>query len=392
MGNRLRWAVCLLLGLLMSLVLGWTIDSPLQVRPSLAITASDRAAATTPYQVIDEQYNNRFSVESNEVLAIGSLPTGNISFNEADLLSVLQNTQAYFQTYSDENPDVLREGILGSQGVSLADVLSTLDFMITTLEEDIANGQPIRLKDPEFINTHFNVMEWTAYNPGDWGQRLLRITKYAIFTHPGSRTRTATYTVPLYRLNADAESDRFYLNYTKQEVLAGIYEPGGAEAGRVQPLAYLTRESFEDALMQGTILINFTDGSSAFFNVDRNNGIAYRPGVSAYQQGRYWYFQPVNSIRGYGHNSESKIAIQPGVTFAGDVLNIGLGRIVVLGDNSGGQEQLRLGIIADTGGAFLPNLHQLDYLAGIFRNRDEFYAQTSQIPEYARAYLLIKKA
>ena len=362
--------------------------SPASLQP---FNPTQTVAVSTPYQAIDEFRNNRFSVDSQQVLTDGNLPSIGLRFNETDLLTVLKNTQSYFQTYAEENPDIDREGILGAQGVTIADVLNTLEFMIATLQEDLANHQPIRLKDPNFINTHFRVIEWSAYNLNDPGQRLLRITKYAVFRHPGSRTRTAEFNVPLYRLNDDAETDRFYLNYTKQEVLSGIYEAGGSEFGRVEPLAYLTRDSFEDALMQGTILINFTDGSSAFFNVDRNNGIAYDSTISPYQQGRYWYFRQVDDIKGYGHTSDAKISIEPGVTFAGDVLNIGLGRIIVLEHNTGGQAQLQLGIIADTGGAFLPNLHQLDFLAGIFRNRDEFYTHVSQFPEYAKAYILIQK-
>lgn len=397
MGNFLARKTGLILCFVSTLLISLAIADLVLPSRSLASIAPPsifrQADATNAasYQTIDEHYNHRFSVDSNQVITAGNLPDLDVRFNETDLLTVLQNTQAYFQTYAAENPDVQREGILGTKNVNLPDVLNTLEFMINTLQEDIANHQPTRLKDPTFINTHFRVFQWSAYNPADPGQQLLRITKYAVFTHPGSRTQTDVFNVPLYRLNEDAESDRFYLNYTKQEVLSGIYESGGAEFGRVEPLAYLTRESFEDALMQGTILIKFPDGSSAFFNVDRNNGIAYDSNLSPYQQGRYWYFKPVDAIKGYGHKSEAKISIEPGVTFAGDVLNIGLGRIVVLEHNTGGQEQLQLGIIADTGGAFLPNLHQLDFLAGVFRNRNEFYAATSQLPEYARAYLLIKK-
>ncbi|WAL60307.1 murein transglycosylase A family protein [Thermocoleostomius sinensis] len=362
--------------------------NPNEVTVSTASTAS--AVATTPavYQAIDEYHRPRFSVDGHQVMRTGRLPRVELRFNETDLLTVLQNTQAYFQTYGEENAEVQREGILGAQGVTIADVLDTLEFMIATLQEDLRHQQPTRLKDPNFINTHFRVIEWSAYDPANLREKQVRLTKYAVFTHPGSRSPTAVFTVPLYQLPDDAETDRFYLNYTKQEVLAGIYEPGGAEFGRVEPLAYLTRDSFEDALMQGTVLVNFTDGSSAFFNVDRNNGIAYDTNISPYRQGRYWYFKPVDAIKGYGHTSEAKISIKPGVTFAGDVLNIGLGRIVVLAAPSG---TAQLGVIADTGGAFLPNLHQLDFLAGVFRDRDEFYTHISQLPEYANAYILIRK-
>ena len=364
---------------------------PTASQPALQPIPVKQSIVSTPYQAIDERHRNRFTIDSRQVMSPGALPSGEVQFNETDLLSVLQNTQAYLQAYSQDNPDVSREGILVTQGVTVADVLDTLGFMIATLQEDIAGRQPIRLKDPRFLNANFRVIKWDAYDPENPGERLLRLTKYAVFKHPGSRSQTAEFNLPLYQLKEGAESDRFYLKYTKQEVLSGIYETGGAEFGRVEPLAYLTREGFEDALLQGTISINFTDGTSDFFNVDRNNGIAYIPGVSAYRQGRYWYFRAVDGIKGYGHQFESKISIKPGVTFAGDVLNLGLGKIVALAHRTGGRSQLQLGVMADTGGAFLPNLHQLDFLAGVFGDRDEFYAATRNLPEYAQAYILIRK-
>ena len=64
---------------------------------------------------------------------------------------------------------------------------------------------------------------------------------------------------------------------------------------------------------------------------------------------------------------------------------------MALAHRTGGRSQLQLGVIADTGGAFLPNLHQLDFLAGVFGDRDEFYAATRNLPEYAQAYILIRK-
>jgi hypothetical protein len=350
-----------------------------------------RSSPSPIYQSIDEQKRDRFKIDSRQVMSPGTLPNAAVQFNATDLYTVLQNTQAYFEAYSQDNPDVQREGILGTQGVTVANVLDTLGFMIATLQKDIAGGQPIRLKDPAFLNANFRVIKWDAYDPENPNERLLRLTKYAVFQHSGSRTRTEEFNVPLYQLKEGAETDRFYLKYTKQDVLSGIFEPGGAEAGRAEPLAYLTRTGFEDALLQGTILINFTDRTSAFFNVDRNNGIAYIPGAAASRQGRYWYFRGVDGIKGYGHRFETKISIKPGVTFAGDVLNLGLGKIVALAHNTGGKAQLQLGVVADTGGAFLPNLHQLDFLAGVFRDRNEFYAATSNLPEYAQAYILIRK-
>jgi hypothetical protein len=69
-------------------------------------------------------------------------------------------------------------------------------------------------------------------------------------------------------------------------------------------------------------------------------------------------------------------------------LNIGLGRIIVIEDN---QNQLKMGVIADTGGAFLPNLYQLDFLAGTFASETEFENYIHKLPEYTNAYILVKK-
>ncbi len=343
------------------------------------------------YSVINEWQKYQYSIDSHQVLKPGKLPNNPINFNQADLLTVLTNTRQYFQKYSTEDPDIKRTGILVTQGVTVKDILKTLDFMIVVLEEDIANNRTTRLQDPNFINANFRVIKWSAHNPENLQQKQLRITKYAAFIHSGSRQKTAKYNTPIYAINEELQQDKFYTNYTKQDVLSGIYEPGGKEFGKVKPIAYLTRKGLEAALMQGTVLVNFTDGSKEFLNVDKNNGMSYIRGLKATAQKRYWYFKEVNAIKGYGYKIDAKISIKPGVTFAGDVLNIGLGRIIVIEDNQNGQKRLKMGVIADTGGAFLPNLYQLDFLAGTFASEQDFEQYIQKLPEYTNAYILVKK-
>ncbi|MEH1766328.1 MAG: hypothetical protein V7L30_07705 [Nostoc sp.] len=348
-------------------------------------------AASSPYPVVDEFKKYKFSINGSQVATPAKLPSSKVNFNQGDLLTVLVNTRKYFQDYASADPDILRAGILATQGVTVQDVLKTLDFMIAVLKEDTANNRATRLQDPKFINTNFRVIKWSAYNPNSKQQKQLRITKYAVFTHPGSRKKTSTFNTPIYSLKENSNNDKFYTRYTKQDVLSGIYEPGGREFGKVTTLAYLTRNGLEEAIMEGTILINFTDGYKAFFNVDRNNGMSYIRGLKATAQKRYWYFREVDAIKGYGYKIDAKISIKPGVTFAGDVLNIGLGKVVVIEHTQGGRKHLQMGVIADTGGAFLPNLYQLDFLAGIFNNKKEFGQNITQLPDYATAYFLIKK-
>ncbi len=343
------------------------------------------------YQVIDEAKQPQFVAQSQAVFKSAQLPTARINFNPADLLVVLTSTRKYFQERANRDPDLQREGILGLQGVKVAEIIKTLDFMVSTLTEDLKAKRSIRLQDPKFINTNFQAIQWTAFNPASKQEKRLRLTKYAVFTHPGSRTPTPEFNAGIYALKSGNDAEQLRVKYTKQDVLTNIYEPKGKEFGNVEPLAYLDRDGLESALMEGTILVKFPDGSSDFFNVDRHNGIPFIKGLTPTEQKRYWYFQRVDEIRGYGGSIDTKISVKPGVTFAGDVLNIGLGRIVVLEHSTGSRQHLRMGIIADTGGAFLPNLHQLDFLAGVFNSKDEFNARIRDLPEYAKAYILVKR-
>ena len=344
------------------------------------------------YRVIDELKNYKFSINGNQLFSSARLPRSNkITFNQSDLLSTLINTRQYYRDHTDDDPNLSRPGILSTQGVSVEDILKTLDFMIAVLQEDIANNRPTRLQDPNFINSNFRVIRWSAYNPKQPQRKNLRITKYAVFVHRGSRKKTAEFNIPLYSLKDDAETDKFYTKYTKQDVLSGIYEPGGKEYGKVKPIVYMTREGLEEALMQGTILVDLGGGSSAYFNVDRSNGIPFKKGLARRSQRRYWYFREVKDIKGYGYKIDEKISIKSGVTFAGDVLNVGLGRMIVIEYMKNGRRHLRMGVMADTGGAFLPNLYQLDFLAGIFKSQSSFQRHIRQLPTYAQAYILVKK-
>jgi hypothetical protein len=336
------------------------------------------------YQVLDEQTKPQYVVDSRKILTAGSLPTGKINFDPNKMLTVLTNTRAYFTQSQD--PKLSLGGILGTQGVSPLDTVKTLDFAIATLREDLQAKRPSRLQDPNFIRQNFRTIQWNAADPKQPSQSKIRITKYAVFTHPGSHTKTARFDTAIYSLkDPRAKADK----YTKQEVLAGIYEKGGKDAfaDKVEPIAYLTRDGLEEALLEGTVLIKFNDGTQGFFNVDRSNEIAYVKGLDRKEQKRYWYFKPVDKIKGYGQAIENKISIEPGVTFAGDVLNIGLGKLVVISSPEG----MRMGAIADTGGAFLPNLHQLDFLAGTFDGKPAFDQVARSLPEYATAYFLVKK-
>lgn len=151
--------------------------------------AQSVVSVSTKYNVIDEFKKFKFSVNNSQVFSAGKLPATKISFNQKDLLTVLTNTRKYYQDHANADPDVLRTGLLGTQGVTIDDVLKTLDFMVAVLQEDIANNRTTRLQNANFINSNFKVIKWTPYNPKQTNQPKLRITKYAVFNHPGSHKK-----------------------------------------------------------------------------------------------------------------------------------------------------------------------------------------------------------
>ena len=104
-------------------------------------------AASAPFTVVDEFKKYKFSINGSQVVTPAKLPSSKINFNQKDLLTVLVNTRKYFQDYSSEDPDILRPGLLTTQGVTVPDVLNTLNFMIAVLKEDIANNRVTRLQD-----------------------------------------------------------------------------------------------------------------------------------------------------------------------------------------------------------------------------------------------------
>ena len=265
----------------------------------------------------------------------------------------------------------------------------------------------------EFIRRHFRMFRWYPYGKTN-GRRArvqekqgkIRITKYGVFTVSGSKTRSNPYNCALYALPNDeegmslqeAEKQKHRLNrfkYTKQQVLAGVYDNGGA-----RPLVWLKRDGLEKALMQGSICVHYPDGAKAYFNVDRNNGIPYDTSIkNPRRQQRYWYFGETSRVRGYGLDIDSQVPIFTNAAVAGDVYNLGLGKLLGIcyehpsSRNRPGQPKTVLQplILADTGGAFTPNLFQLDYYTGEFRSREEFLNKLNSIPEYAVVYVFIKK-
>ena len=138
--------------------------------------------------------------------------------------------------------------------------------------------------------------------------------------------------------------------------------------------------------MQGTIQVTFSDGDTKLFNVHKSNEIPYVRELSSLEQKRYWYFKEVDQVYGWGR--EDKVVLEPMIHFAGDIQNLGLGQLLWIQ----AEQNSYIGVLGDTGGAFQPNLGQLDWFIGMARDKKHFYQRTATLPQYAKVGILIRKA
>lgn len=375
---------------------------------NLIMIIEDNKAQMNTFSLIDEKGNIKEEINPQDIFkqVDSSFLKQNIKSDTVnfDLLSkTAQNALNYLNTREKDDPLIFQDGVLGALGITVKDVKNTLSFIINTVEKDKKNNTKSRLLNADFIKDNFKIIQWYAYGSEKYKiktpDKNIRLTKYVVYTINGSKVKTDNFDCALYSIPTDetgltvseAEAKKDSLlryKYTKQQVLSGVYEKGGEAEGKVTSIAWLTREGIEEAIMEGTVNVKFDDGSFGIFNVHRNNGILYDRSIKEPKlQKRYWYFKKVNGIKGYGKEIDAKINIYPRVTFAGDVYNIGLGKFILLKYPS---DKFIYGILADTGGAFIPNLYQLDFLSGVFNSKKEFINYVSTLPEYAEAYILIK--
>lgn len=267
-----------------------------------------------------------------------------------------------------------------------------------------------KLRDPNFVKKHFDFIAWQPdieqVKPLSKNKPLLKnlpdhsilMTKYYVHLANASLKKSTSTPYALYALpqdelfltlaQANAKPNLIRFRYGKQAILAGALN-----ALSVPQLAYVSRDDLESALMEGTLVADFGKSlGRKILNVHRNNNIAYDKVKTPYKQERYWYFKQVEGIKGYGKDADYKITVNPGVTFAADLEQFGLGKVLMVQyrDRSGALIT-RAGIFADTGGAFVNNLYQVDFLAGIYRGRDGYIKATRHLPDYVHAYFMILK-
>jgi len=277
----------------------------------------------------------------------------------------------------------------GEAGISVDAVLATLDLVARVAAED--HGKPAqRLADPAWLARTFRVVQWRpdVAAAALRGVRLepdtLRLTKYVVYTVAGSPARTDTHDTALYAAPAD---DAVRARLTRMDVYSGAFGPGGSASGAAKPLVWVTRQGSNEALMQGTIRVTQADAPGRLYQVHRSNGVAYDPSIrDPDRQARYWYFRAVSGVTG-----ATGIPLQPHAAVAGDVYNVGVGKLIALQWPTPTGPGLRLVVLADTGGAFQPNLFQLDYYAGVFPSVAAFQTWARTAPTRVPAAILVRR-
>lgn len=315
------------------------------------------------------------------------------------LCATAKEALAYLNKGSAYDPQVIHGGKVFT--IPLSQVKATLIFICKNQNQ---------MNDPAFISKHFDFVRWypdkeqaTKYSQNrplvkNLPKDRILMTKYYVHLAQASTIPTASKPHALYALpkdeqnltleQAQSQPHLIRFHYGKQAILAG------ALANKEVPiLAYLNREDLEAALLQGTIVANFDNlAKPKTFNVHRCNNIAYNKLQNPYLQNRYWYFKEVDGIKGYGKDGDHKITVNPEVTFAADLQNFGLGKLLMIQyPNQIGEMITRVGIFADTGGAFVNNFYQVDFLAGSYPGEKLFYQANHHLPSYVNAYFMVLK-
>jgi hypothetical protein len=325
--------------------------------------------------------------------------SGTYELDGAALCATAKNTLEYLNKGVAYDPAVIHEGTINT--IPLDKIKQTLHFICAHQEQ---------LNNPAFVKQHFNFIRWypdkvqakslatqkslLRHLPYD---RIL-MTKYYVHLAPASTKKQGNKTYALYGLpedeqyltleeaNAQPRLTRF--QYGKQAILKGALDQKA-----VPVLGYVTRDDLEAALLQGTVVADFgAPLGKKIFNVHRCNNIAYNRQQNPYEQERYWYFKQVDGIKGYGKDAEHKITVHPGATFAADLPQLGLGKVLMIQyKNASGTLVSKAGVLADTGGAFANNLYQVDYLAGSYSGKTTYLKATRHLPDYVQAYFMVLK-
>ena len=315
------------------------------------------------------------TIDPTTLFVPGEPPAERTAVGDADALKrVATRTACTLASLHDAGSP---PAMLGELGITRTDIERTLAF--------VAAASPEELADSAFLAEHFRAWSWRPDQAGARARDLsppadrIRLTRYLVYQVDGSAERTATFTHALYAVPDDEA-------HLDEDAAAGatgllrhrLHPPPGARrrvrsrwGSRGQgPTARVgtSRRRSPGAHAGHHRGAPGRRPTRRLFNVHRSNGIPYVPTQRDQErQDRFWYFREVEGPMGWGSTPDRRIPLEYGVTVAGDVYNLGAGGLFALSHPTrSGAPGLRLAVLADTGGAFQPNLFQLDLLAGAY--------------------------
>jgi len=306
----------------------------------------------------------------------------------------------YYKSTNEWEKKLLKSPVLEKNVISHQQTQDTLDFIIKTIQEDLKrHPNRFRILNSSFLKKHFSFVKWhsdqkEAKKHGRYlPKNKIRLTSYAVFRCKGSMQQKKEYPHALYEIISKRFEQKFRTQYSKQTILKGILNKKWFN-GHVKPLVWLSHGDLEQALMQGSVLVTTPDGRERLFNVSQSNEFTYNKKIkSSKNQKKYWFFKEIKQSNNRREKRLQEFICLGGAAFAGDVENIGLGKIIALRYKNclTGQREIKLGVLADRGSAFSNNLYQLDLFAGIFDNRKQFDRFIRRFPDTVEAYILKKK-
>gem|GEM_PF-1106496 len=311
----------------------------------------------------------------------------------------------YFKSNLSKEKLLTRSTIFEKNTLSHRQAQETLDFIIKTILEDHAHKKKkFRINDPLFLKEHFSFIKWSGDQEAAKKNRVfisddkIRLTHYAVFSCRGSYEKSNKHPHALYDIMGENFQDRQRTKYSKQDILDGLLEQSRFST-KVKPLIWLSRYDFEQALMQGSIIVKTPDNKKMLFNVsksnvsDKNNFAYDRKIKNSWNQKLYWYFKEIKYDTCLHDRRHRELVSLGGAVFAGDIESLGLGKIIALRyeNRKTGKTEVKLGVLADRGSAFSNNLYQLDLFEGIFDTRKQFDTYIRRYPDTVEAYILKKR-
>lgn len=336
-----------------------------------------------------------------------------VETNAKDLDKLSSACLDFLNKSKDEAAKNVGTSIIES-GITQEVVISTLEFINTIQAEDHdhiksnkkqADGSPwvYRMSKYWYLSQNFDFYRIYGNQSNakiskvDLPFGKIKITKYAIFEFEVGRqiskkNNTEVYAIPEW-VNPTSGQSQYRLRYTKEQVFGGVYRVGGEAQGKAKPLAFTTKSNVELVMLQGTFVGCFEDGTRKIFGVAGTNEEPFEVAIKHADQKRYIYFKELDDFYGYGKIKEDKIKIEPGLTFAADVNNFGIGKLMLAcyEDTVSKKFKAKIGILADTGSAFADNSFHIDFLLGNYDSKKSFYKDADKIPSYCDVYILIKK-